>query len=105
MSVLQITAENFQSEVIKSPTPVLIDFFAVWCGPCSMISPVIDQLAEEVKDIKFCKVNVDEQPDIAAAFQIASIPSLVLMKDGKVVQKAVGVRPKAQILEMLDEAR
>lgn len=105
MSILQITKENFQAEVMKSPIPVLIDFFAVWCTPCSMISPVIDQLAEEVKDVKICKVNVDEQPDIAAAFQVTGIPSLVLMKDGKIVKKVSGVRPKEEILEMFNEVR
>lgn len=104
MSVLTVTKENFQKEVKESSAPVLIDFFAVWCGPCSMISPVIDQLSEEVKGVKVCKINVDEQPDLASAFQVASIPTLVLVKNGEVVQKLVGVRPKEEIKKIMEQA-
>jgi thioredoxin 1 len=101
MSVITITKENFQTEVLSSDKPVLLDFWASWCGPCRMLSPVIDEIAEERTDIKVGKVNVDEQPDLAAAFQVMSIPTLVVMKDGKAVNSSMGVRPKADILAML----
>lgn len=104
MSVLAVTKENFQKEVKESSIPVLVDFFAVWCGPCGMLGPVIDQLAEEVKGVKVCKVNVDEQPELASAFQVASIPTMVLVKNGEVVQKLVGVRPKEEIKKMMEQA-
>lgn len=101
MSVITITKENFQTEVLSSDKPVLLDFWASWCGPCRMLSPVIDEIAQERTDIKVGKVNVDEQPDLAAAFQVMSIPTLVVMKDGKAVNSSMGVRPKADILAML----
>lgn len=101
MSVITITKENFQTEVLSSDKPVLLDFWASWCGPCRMLSPVIDEIAQERTDIKVGKVNVDEQPDLAAAFQVMSIPTLVVMKDGKAVSSSMGVRPKADILAML----
>lgn len=104
MSVLTVTKENFQQEVMESGVPVLIDFFAVWCGPCNMLSPVIDQLAGEVKGVKVCKINVDEQPELAAAFQVASIPTLVLVKNGTILQKVVGVRPKDEVKKMMEDA-
>ena len=102
MTELKITSENFEREVIKSNKPVLIDFWAPWCGPCRMLSPTISEIAEEYGDkVKVCKVNVDEQGDLASMFRVSSIPLLVVMKDGKVVNSAVGVRPKSQILKML----
>lgn len=101
MSVVTITSENFEAEVVKSDKPVLVDFWASWCGPCRMMSPVVDEIAEERGDIKVGKINIDEQPELASRYGVMSIPTLVLFKDGEVAQKSVGLRPKAQILEML----
>lgn len=102
MTELKITSENFEREVLKSDKPVLIDFWAPWCGPCRMLSPTISEIAEEYKDkVKVGKVNVDEEAELAAMFRVSSIPLLVVMKNGKVVNSAVGVRPKSQILKML----
>ncbi|MCR5755737.1 MAG: thioredoxin [Acetatifactor sp.] len=101
MSALALTRDNFEKEAVKSDKPVLIDFWASWCGPCRMVSPVIDEIAQERSDIKVCKVNVDEQPELASAFNVMSIPTLVVMKDGKVSERAVGARPKADILRMI----
>ena len=102
MSEMNITRNNFEQEVLHSDKPVLIDFWAPWCGPCRMLSPVISEIAEEYGDkVKVCKVNVDEEGDLAAAFNVMSIPTLVVVKDGKVANSAVGVRPKAQIVEMI----
>jgi len=101
MAVLNITKDNFEQEVIQSEQPVLLDFWAVWCGPCRMLSPVVDQLAEELTDVKVGKINVDEEPDLARQFGVMSIPTLVVMKDGKPVNTTVGVQPKQAILAML----
>lgn len=101
MNALNITKENFQEEIINSEKPVLLDFWASWCAPCRMAAPVVDEIARERTDIKVAKVNVEEEQELAAAFQVMSIPALVVMKDGKVVNKAVGARSKEQILEML----
>ena len=102
MAELKITRENFEQEVLKSDKPVLIDFWAQWCGPCRMLSPTISEIAEEYKDkVKVCKVNVDEEGDLAAMFRVSSIPLLVVMKGGKVTNSAVGVRPKDQIVKMI----
>ena len=101
MAALKITKQNFQEEVMKSDKKVLIDFWAAWCGPCRMVSPVVDEIAAERPDIKVCKVNVDEEQELAASFQVMSIPALVVMENGKIVNQAVGARPKAQILAML----
>ena len=102
MAVLHITKENFEAEVLRSDKPVLLDFFAVWCGPCKMISPILDQIAEEREDIKVCKINVDDEVELAHRFEVMSIPTLMVMKEGAIVNQAVGARPKAQILAMLD---
>lgn len=102
MSVVTITKENFEKEVMQSDRPVLIDFWASWCGPCRMLSPVVSEIADEYGGkVKVCKVNVDEQMELASAFGVSSIPKLVVMKDGKVTNTAVGVRPKAEIVSMI----
>ena len=101
MSVKIITKENFEAEVLKSQKTVLIDFWATWCGPCQMLSPVVDSFAEENPDISVCKVNVDEQPELAMAFGIESIPTLIVMKGGKAVNKSLGVIPKEKIAELV----
>ena len=101
MSVTNINKNNFQNEVLNSEKPVLLDFWAPWCGPCRMVSPIVDEIAAERSDIKIGKVNVDEQPELAAQFGVMSIPTLVVMKSGRIVNQAVGARPKAQILAML----
>ena len=98
---MKINAQNIDS-VIRSDKPVLIDFFAEWCGPCRMVSPIVDEIAAEREDIVVGKVNVDEEQALAARFGVASIPTLVVLKGGKVVSRTVGARPKAQILSMLD---
>ncbi len=101
MAVINLTNENFEAEVIRSDKPVLIDFWASWCGPCRMVSPIVDEIAEEYTSIKVAKVNVDEQGDLAAKFGISSIPTLVVMKNGNVTNHAVGAMPKENILELL----
>ncbi len=102
MTVLHVGKNNFEQEVLKSERTVLLDFWASWCGPCRMIAPILDEIAEEREDIKVVKINVDEEPELANQFQVMSIPSLFVMKDGKVTAQSLGVRPKAQILSMLD---
>lgn len=99
----KITNQNYQSEVMEAKTPVLIDFYADWCMPCKMLSPVIEEIAGERSDIKVCKINVDQEPDLAGQFNVMSIPTLVVMKNGKPSATAVGVQPKQQILSMLDQ--
>ena len=102
MAELKITRENFENEVMKSNIPVQIDFWAPWCGPCRMMGPIIEQLAEEYEGkAKFGKVNVDEEGELSQAFGVMSIPTIVLVKDGKVVRQAVGARPKAEVEAML----
>lgn len=101
MAVINITKENFEQEVLKSDKTVLLDFWATWCGPCQMVSPIVDEIAEERSDIKVGKINVDEQPELSIQFGVMSIPMLVVMKDGEVVNKAVGARPKEDILGLL----
>ena len=99
---MNITKNNFEQEVLHSDKPVLIDFWAPWCGPCRMLSPVISEIAEEYGDkVKVCKVNVDDEGELAASFNVMSIPTLVVVKDGKVTNSSIGVRPKAQIIEMI----
>ena len=101
MSVLNVNKENFES-VKNSEKTVLLDFYADWCGPCRMVSPIVDEIAEERDDILVGKINVDNEPELAEAFGVISIPTLVVMKNGEVVAQSAGARPKAQILSMLD---
>lgn len=101
MSVIHIDRNNFQSEVLDSDRPVLLDFWAPWCTHCRMVGPILDEIAGERSDIKVAKVNVDEQPELAGQFGVMSIPTLVVVKEGRIVQQAMGARPKAQILSML----
>lgn len=101
MSVLHITKATFQEEVLNSDKPVLLDFFATWCGPCRMIAPTLEEIAAEREDIKVCKIDVDAEPELAAKYQIASIPTLLVIKDGNVVNQSLGAKPKAQILALL----
>ena len=104
MSVLSVESVNrqaLQQEIASSRVPLLIDFWAPWCGPCRMLSPIVDEVAEERTDVKVGKVNVDEQPDLAAEFGVMSIPTLLLFENGKLVRQAVGARPKSGVLELL----
>ena len=101
MAVVTITKENFEQEVLQSAKPVLLDFWASWCGPCRMLSPVVDEVAEERTDVKVGKVDVDEQPELAGEFGVMSIPTLLVFEQGKLVRQAVGARPKASVLDLL----
>ena len=101
MAVITITKENFAQEVLQSTKPVLLDFWASWCGPCRMLSPIVDEVAEERSDVKVGKVNVDEQPELAGEFGVMSIPTLLVFRGGKLVNQAVGARPKAGVLDLL----
>ena len=103
MSVQTITRENFDELVLRSDKPVLVDFWAPWCGPCRMVSPLVDEIAEERGDIVVGKVNVDEQPELSMRFGVMSIPTLLVFKDGELAQTAVGARPKEELLALLDD--
>ena len=102
MAVLKVTADNFDAEVLGSSTPVLVDFYADWCGPCKMLAPILEQVAAERPDVKVCKVNVDEESALATKFGVMSIPTLFVIKGGEVVNQSLGAKPKAQILALLD---
>lgn len=101
MAALHITSENYEREVLQSDKPVLMDFWASWCGPCQMLAPIIEQLSEELTDVVVCKVNVDEEPELAQKYNVMSIPTLVVVKDGKTVNTSVGVKPKEAIIALL----
>lgn len=102
MAIINITADNFKEEVLDNPKTVLLDFWATWCGPCMMISPIVDEIAEETPELVVGKVNVDEQPGLAQAFGIESIPTLVVVKDGQVVNQMIGLRSKQDILNLIN---
>ncbi len=101
MAALTITKENFEQEVLKSDVPVLVDFWASWCGPCKMLLPIVGQVAEEATDFKVGKINVDEQMELASQFGVSTIPTLVVFKNGQEVKRSVGLIPKEQILELV----
>ncbi len=101
MSVLVVNENNFESEVMNSSLPVLLDFYADWCGPCKMVGPILEEISNERDDIKVCKINVDASPSLAAQFGVMSIPTLAVIKNGEVVASSVGAKPKAQILAMI----
>lgn len=101
MSVIHINKSNFQNEVLDSEKPVLLDFWAPWCGPCRMVSPIVDEIAEERQDILVGKVNVDEEMELAAQFRVMSIPTLVVLKGGQVVNQVIGARSKQELLSLL----
>lgn len=101
MSVVKLTSENFEQEVLKSDKKVLIDFYADWCGPCRMLSPIVDEIAEEMPEIKVCKVNVDNEPDLAVRYKAMTIPMLVVIENGQVVTTSVGAKPKAAVKKLL----
>ena len=101
MSIIKITRENFEAEVLHSDKPVLLDFYATWCGPCRMVGPILEEIAQENESIKVAKIDVDQEPQLAMQFKVSSIPLLVVMHEGKVVNQALGARPKEQILNMI----
>ena len=100
MSATIVSKDNFQTEVLGSSQPVLVDFWAEWCGPCRMLSPMVEQIAEENPDIKVCKVNIDDEQELAEQFNVMSIPTLIAFKDGKVLNSSVGLQPKENILSL-----
>jgi thioredoxin 1 len=101
MSIIKITKENFESEVMHSDKPVLLEFFATWCGPCRMIGPILEEIAQENESIKVAKIDVDQDPELAMRFKVSSIPLLVVVQDGKVINQSLGAKPKDQILKLL----
>ena len=101
MAVINVTKNSFQEEVMNSPVPVLVDFWAPWCGPCRMVGPILEEIAAERSDVKVCKINVDEELELAGQFGVVSIPTLLVIKNGEVVNKSIGAKPKAQLLAML----
>ncbi len=104
-NIINVTNDNYEQEIERSDIPVLIDFWASWCNPCRMLSPVIDEIAQERDDIKICKIDVDAEMELAGVYGIMSIPTLILVKNGKPVNKIVGARPKTVILEMIDSSK
>ena len=105
MSAIQVNKDNFQEVVLNSDKPVLVDFWASWCGPCRMVAPVLEEIANERSDVKVCKINVDEEPELAGRYNVMSIPTLLVVKEGQVVNQAVGARPKSQILSLLEVSK
>lgn len=101
MSVIHLTRDNFKEEVMESKIPVLVDFWATWCGPCQMIGPVIEELAEEMTDVKICKVDVDAQAELARQYRVMSIPTLMIFKDGEMIKRESGAKTKDEIIEMI----
>ena len=101
MSAIHINKENFQQEVLHSDKPVLVDFWASWSGPCQMVLPIMDEIADERSDIKVCKINIDEQKELARQFRVMSIPTLAVFKNGEIVNRSTGAKPKEQILQMI----
>ena len=102
MSIIHVTSDNFRGEVLEAPGTVLLDFFATWCGPCRMVAPILEEIAVERSDVKICKIDVDQAFDLAAQFGVSSIPTLVVMKGGKVTAKTVGACPKSEILALMN---
>ena len=103
MATVKVNEANFENEVIKSDKTVLVDFYADWCGPCRMVAPTVEEIADERSDVKVCKINVDDSPALAVKFGVESIPTLLVFKSGAVSARAIGARPKSAILEMLDK--
>ena len=104
MATVKVTSENFESEVLNSDKPVLVDLWADWCGPCKMLGPVLEQISSERGDIKVCKINVDEEPQLASEFRVSSIPHVALLNGNRIIAQSIGFKPKADILAMVDGA-
>lgn len=102
MSIVHVTKDSFQTEVLESEKPVLLDFWATWCGPCKMIAPILEEIAEERDDVKICKIDVDQEAELSLTYKIMSIPTLMLVKDGNVVAQTVGAMPKEEILDFME---
>lgn len=102
MAVIKLTAQNFEEEVMQSDKPVLVDFYADWCGPCKMMSPIVEEISEEKEDAKVCKLNIDEEMEIAQKYGVMSIPTFIVFKDGEVAGKDMGAKPKSAVLSMLE---